>query len=692
MYGNMAGREDRILVLAPIGRDAEIACGVLKSAGFPAQACRSLDEVVDEMADGVGVLLLAEEGLSVGSLPRLQECIARQPPWSDLPVVILTGSGDLNEARLNTLNAFTPSGNVTFLERPFRQLTLLSALKMAQRARQRQYQLRGTLFTLGENEERLRLALDSGKIGAWEWSIRADRFMASPRLHEFLGLLDGTLGGRLECLIDRIHPEDARAFRDTVAWAVETGNDCEMEFRALRPEGGLRWLYTRAKVFRDRENRPVRMIGAAMDISDRKQVEEDLRLGKESLMQAQKMEAIGKLAGGIAHDFNNMLTAINGYSELLMGQLHDPNALNMGLNEILRSGQRAAALTNQLLAYSRQQIMAFRLVDVNRVVEGMSGMLKRLLQEDIEHVCRLEADLPNIKADPSQVEQVILNLALNARDAMPLGGRLEIATREERRDGRRHPSAGNIPAGNYVVLSVRDSGVGMSEEVKARVFEPFFTTKAVGKGTGMGLSTVYGIVQQSGGYIGVQSSPGQGSTFDVLFPAVGGNAPAELDVAQLLPASRQRCKETLLVAEDESSVRVFLRQLLAAQGYTVIEAGNGNEALAASEGYSSEIHLLITDVVMPGMGGRELAERLARKRPGMRVLFISGYTDDAILQHGVLDGDTAFMNKPFPPASLLEKVRELLGDAPPSLAPPPPVPGRVAADSLRSDSDPGRSR
>ncbi|MBW8887106.1 MAG: response regulator [Fibrobacteres bacterium] len=679
----MAVRDDRILVLAPIGRDSEIACSVLRGAGFPAQACRTLEEVLGEMAEGVGVLLLAEEGLSVTELPRLQETIARQPPWSDIPIVILTGSGELNEARLNTLNAFAPSGNVTFLERPFRQMTLLSILKMAQRARQRQYQLRGTLFTLGENEERLRLALDSGKIGAWEWGIRSDRFLASPRLHEFLGLLDGTLGSRLESFMARIHPEDSRAFRDTVAWAVETGNDCEMEFRVLRPEGGIRWMYTRAKVFRDRESRPVRLIGAAMDISDRKQVEEDLRLGKETLVQAQKMEAIGKLAGGIAHDFNNMLTAINGYSELLMGQLHDRNALHLGLSEILRSGQRAAALTNQLLAYSRQQIMAFRLVDVNRIVEGMSGMLKRLLQEDIEHVCRLEPQLPSIKADPSQVEQVILNLALNARDAMPMGGRLEISTRHERRDGRRDPNLGNVPAGHYVVLSVRDSGVGMSDEVKARIFEPFFTTKAVGKGTGMGLSTVYGIVQQTGAHIGVQSSPGRGSTFDVLFPVATGDAKEEPDGPHALHPSREKCKETLLVAEDEASVRVFLRQLLGAQGYTVIEAGNGHEALAASEGYAGEIHLLITDVVMPGMGGRELAERLCRKRTSMRVLFISGYTDDAILHHGVLDGETAFMNKPFPPASLLEKVRELLGG---NHAPGPAIKGNGRVpDSVRRD-------
>ena len=655
----MAGREDRILVLAPFGRDADVASSVLRMAGFAAQACKTLDEVIDEMADGVGVLLLAEEGLTHKGLARLTEYIGRQPAWSDIPIVILTGMGELNEVRMANLAAFAPSGNVTFLERPFRQMTLLSTLKMAQRARQRQYQLRGTLSNLGESEERLRLALDSGKIGAWEWGVRADRFVASPRLHDFLGLLDGTLGNRLECLVARIHPEDMHAFRDTVAWAVETGNDCEMEFRALRPEGGQRWLYTRAKVFRDRENRPARLVGAAMDITERKQVEEDLRVGKESLQQAQKMEAIGKLAGGIAHDFNNMLTAINGYSELLMGQLHDPNAMHLGLGEILRSGQRAAALTNQLLAYSRQQIMAFRVIDLNRIVEGMSGMLKRLLHEDIEHVLKLDPALPAIKGDPSQLEQVLLNLALNARDAMPLGGKLEISTRVEKRDGRKHPLVGAMPEGAYVVLSVEDSGIGMSEEVKGRVFEPFFTTKGVGKGTGMGLSTVYGIVQQSGGYIGVQTAQGRGSVFEVLFPAVKEGAQPAPEAASL-PAQGEKFRETLLVAEDEDSVRVFLRQLLSAQGYTILEAGNGLEALAVAEAYPGELHLLITDVVMPGMGGRELAERLSRKRRTLRTLFISGYTDDAILQHGVLDGETAFMNKPFPPASLLEKVRELL--------------------------------
>jgi CheY-like chemotaxis protein len=271
----------------------------------------------------------------------------------------------------------------------------------------------------------------------------------------------------------------------------------------------------------------------------------------------------------------------------------------------------------------------------------------------------LEPALPNIKGDPSQLEQVLLNLALNARDAMPLGGKLEISTRTEKRDGRKHTLAGAMPAGAYVVLSVKDSGIGMTEEVKARVFEPFFTTKGLGKGTGMGLSTVLGIVQQSGGYIGVCTVQGRGSEFEVLFPAVLEAAAQERETAAL-PVVRGNCRETLLVAEDEDSVRVFLRQLLTAQGYTVLEGGNGLEALAVAEAFTGEVHLLISDVVMPGLGGRELSERLGRKRPGLRTLFISGYTDDAILQHGVLDGDTAFMNKPFPPAALLEKVRELL--------------------------------
>ncbi len=655
----MAGREDRVLVLAPTGRDADIVSTVLRNAGFAADICANLEAVADELENGAGVLLLAEEGVNARGMPRLAAVIARQPAWSDIPIVILTGNGDLSQARLATLNTFAPSGNVSFLERPFRQLTLLSTLKMAQRARHRQYQLRGTLSNLGESEERLRLALDSGKIGAWEWNIRGDRMLASLRFYDFLGLLEGAVAGGLEHLIARIHPDDARPFRDTVAWAVESGNDCEMEFRVLRPDGGFRWLYTRAKLFRDRDGRPARLVGAAMDVSERKQVEEDLRMGKESLQQAQKMEAIGKLAGGIAHDFNNMLTAINGYSELLLGQLNDKAALNLGLGEILRSGRRAAALTNQLLAYSRQQIMAFRLVDLNGVVEGMVGLLKRLLQEDIEHVLKLDPNLPSIKADPSQLEQVLLNLALNARDAMPMGGRLEIETRQFRRDARRHPRYGSLPPGQYVALTVRDSGVGMSEELKGRIFDPFFTTKSMGKGTGMGLSTVYGIVQQSGGHISVETAPGKGSAFEVLFPALN-EAPAKEEEAAPLQTTRERRRETILVAEDETSVRVFLRQLLAAQGYTVLEASNGNEALMAAEAFPGEIHLLLTDVVMPGMGGRELAEKLSRLRPAMRMLFISGYTDDAILQHGVLDGETAFMNKPFPPASLLEKVRELL--------------------------------
>jgi PAS domain S-box-containing protein len=655
----MNSLEHRILVLAPTGRDAEIACSVLNKAGFSADCCASLEVVAAELDKGASALMLAEEGLTAHGMPALMSMLSRQPPWSDIPIVVLTSAGEMNEARLRSLNAFAPSGNVSYLERPFRQMTLISTLKMAMRARERQYQLRRTLTSLGESEERLRLALDSGKIGAWEWNVRLNRLVGSPRLHEFLGLPDGSLQDGLEALTGIIHPEDAVAFRQAVEWALESGNDCEMEFRALRPDGETRWLYTRAKVFRDHESRPARLIGAAMDISERKQVEEDLRKGKETLLQSQKMEAIGKLAGGIAHDFNNMLTAINGYSELLLGQLNDKAALNAGLGEILRSGKRAAALTNQLLAYSRQQIMAFQVVDLNTVVEGMYGLLQRLLNEDIRHVLRLKARLPNIKADPSQMEQVVLNLALNARDAMPHGGQLSVETLAMRLGSEGFARYGGAPPGDYVCLRISDTGVGMSDAVKTHIFEPFFTTKSLGKGTGMGLSTVYGIVQQSGGYITVDTAPGKGAAFEVIFPAV--NEKVEAPAAQAGPKEPEpRRQGTILIAEDEGSVRAFLRQLLSQQGYTVLSAVNGEEALDLATAYSGEINLLITDVVMPGMGGRELAERLSRERPVMRLLFISGYTDDAILHHGVLDRETAFMNKPFAPASLLEKVRSLL--------------------------------
>jgi PAS domain S-box-containing protein len=650
--------EHRVLVLAPMGRDCEIACEVLRKSGFEALPCENLECLAEEFDAGASALVLAEEGLSARGLPALMSRLAAQPPWSDIPIVILTGSGELSEARMRSLNALEPSGNVTFLERPFRRMTLISTLKMALRARERQYQLRGTLNSLGESEERLRLALDSGKIGAWEWMVRPDRLVGSPRLHEFLGLPDGSLQDGLDAFISLIHSEDAPRFRDTVAWALEGGRDCEMEFRVVRPDGTTRWLYTRAKVFRDQDNLPVRVIGAAMDISERKRVEDDLRKGKETLLQSQKMEAIGKLAGGIAHDFNNMLTAINGYSELLLSQLNDRDALNTGLGEILRSGKRAAALTNQLLAYSRQQVMAFKAVDLNGVVEGMYGLLQRLLHENIRHSLRLKSGLPRIKADSTQLEQVVLNLALNARDAMPEGGELEITTSLLRigTDGMsRH---GGAPPGEYVRLEVRDSGMGMTEEVKAHIFDPFFTTKGPGKGTGMGLSTVYGIVQQSGGYISVETKPGKGAAFEVVFPAVQDSVEAPPAPAPETAAAPAR--ETILIAEDEESVRTFLRQVLSSQGYTVLEAGDGRKAIELAKAHQGDIHLLITDVVMPGLGGRELAERLARRRPGLRILFISGYTDDSILHHGVLDGDTAFMNKPFAPHTLLRKVREIL--------------------------------
>jgi signal transduction histidine kinase/ActR/RegA family two-component response regulator len=416
------------------------------------------------------------------------------------------------------------------------------------------------------------------------------------------------------------------------------------------------------------------------DISARKKDEETLRENEERLRQYQKLEAVGKLAGGIAHDFNNILTAINGYSDLLLGRSDWPEEFRrQSLQEIRKAGERAAGLTRQLLAYSRKQVMTLKLFDLNDIVRNMTGILGRLIPENIRLDVKV-CDLPlPIRADATQIEQVIMNLVLNARDAMPSGGVLTVRTgsRTQARaagkaaqgDGKAGAVAGD--GTGWALLSVRDTGTGMSEEVKARIFEPFFTTKGPGKGTGLGLSTVYGIVDQLGGQVTVDSAPGEGALFEVHFrlsdiPAAKDSKPSTQKLART--GSEH---ETILVAEDEPSVRMFVENILASQGYSVILATDGQDALRLSRECREEIHMLLTDVVMPRLGGRELSERIREERPGLRVLFMSGYTDDSLLGHGVLDGHAHFLQKPFSPAELLAKMREVLSQPPLPAAPKP---------------------
>ena len=389
----------------------------------------------------------------------------------------------------------------------------------------------------------------------------------------------------------------------------------------------------------------------ARDVSAQRQLEEQLR-------QSQKMEAVGQLAGGIAHDFNNLLTAILGSTQLLLHNTPAGDPRREDAEEIRHAGLRAAELTRQLLAFSRRQVLAPKVLDLNAVVANMDRMLRRLLGEDVELATSLEPAAGAVNADPGQLEQVLLNLAVNARDAMPGGGRLSIGTTRftlhEEHVERRH----RMPAGDYVCLVVADTGVGMDETTQAHLFEPFFTTKEVGKGTGLGLATVYGIVKQSGGYIWVYSEPGHGTTVKIYLPRVARVAEAPVPVTEPKPV--RGGDETVLLVEDAAPVRTLARRSLEARGYRVLEAPDGPSALTLSASHGGGIDILVTDVVMPGMSGRELAERLAPQRPSMKVLYTSGYTDDTMVRQGVLTAGVAFLQKPFVPDTLARKVRDVL--------------------------------
>ncbi|PYT08252.1 MAG: hybrid sensor histidine kinase/response regulator [Acidobacteria bacterium] len=501
--------------------------------------------------------------------------------------------------------------------------------------------------SLRQSEQLLRAILDNSPALIYIKDLDGRYIVVNQQFENMSQLTKDEIIGKTA--YDTFSAEIADVVRAHEQQVLESGKPLEVEETAIVGDQ-LRHYITMTFPLNDSASKPYALCGISTDITAHKSLEDQLR-------HSQKMEAVGLLAGGIAHDFNNLLTAIIGYSQLLLRSFDNSDPRSIQIEEIERAGNRASALTRQLLAFSRKQILQPQVLDLNSLTENLSKLLRRLIGEDIELVTVLDPQLAKEKADPGLIEQVIMNLAVNGRDAMHLGGRLTIETGNVNLDSESLDTDG--PNGDYVMVAVTDTGCGIDTETKARIFDPFFTTKETGKGTGLGLSTVYGILKQSGGHIRVDSEPGSGSTFKVYLPRANGQAEAEainINVKQVSFGD-----ETILLVEDDPAVRILARIVLETNGYIVLAAAGPKEALRKAQDHSQAIHLLVTDVVMPEMDGRALANSIGLIRPDIRVLYMSGYTDDAMTQRGVLDPGIAFLQKPFAPDGFLQKVREVLG-------------------------------
>jgi PAS domain S-box-containing protein len=496
---------------------------------------------------------------------------------------------------------------------------------------------------LKESDERFRQMAGSIDQVFWMLDVSTNCILyVSPAFERVWGRAPGSLVERMG-LLDTVHPDDrARVEEYFKKSATEA---CKETYRIVRPDGAVRWILDRTFLVLNADGQLYRITGTLEDITERRALEEQLR-------QAQKMEAVGRLAGGIAHDFNNLLTVVGGYLHMVLDETPPEDTRHDKLKEILGASNRASVLTSQLLAFGRKQVLQPRLVNVNNLLTNMEALLRRVMGEHIRLQADLSGNLPCVKTDPNQLEQVLLNLAANARDAMPGGGEFRIRTAL----AGKAPSGSGGDAGPCVLIQVSDTGCGMSQDVLEHVFEPFFTTKGVGEGTGLGLSSVYGIIQQNHGTIDVTSSPGRGTTFQILLPAVFESEDAKPAAS---PFESLRGTETILVAEDEPGVRKLVCETLEQLGYTVLQAADGHEALHILEQHGP-VHLLLTDVIMPVMGGPELAKRVNAFVPATKVMYMSGYTDDTLAFHGLPQADAAYIQKPFTPTALAEKLRDVL--------------------------------
>jgi len=633
--------------------------------------------IVEDSEDDAEMVLhwLRREGIEVvwtrvRTEPEMREALARQP-WDivlsdysmpsfsanaaravlheaglDIPFIIVAGTiGE--ETAVDALKAgasdFVTKGHLS---------RLVPAIEREMRDADERRKLRAAEAALLETRERMLFAMDAAGVGTWETDIVSGVAVWSALQERLHGLPAGGFGGTFEAFIEAIHPADRQRVRDQIPRFFAARADSRLEYRVTWPDGSVHWIVQIGRTFCSEAGQPLGAAGIGFDITGEKQLEEQVR-------QSQKMESIGDLAGGIAHDFNNLLTAIGGYCELLVDRLAaDPAALD-DLGEIHRAVASAVDLTRQLLAFSRKQLLAPRTVSLNDVVTDLQKMLRRLIEENVQIDLELSPDLDRVYVDPGQVEQVLVNLAVNARDAMPEGGVLTIDTANVWLDDAQVRALEGLCSGPHVVLSVRDTGLGMTADVQARVFEPFFTTKPMGEGTGLGLATVYGIVHQSDGCISVDSEPGVGTTFKLYFPVASGKPLPE--PARSRPVSGDLTgTETVLIVEDDARLRALDTRILQRYGYTALVAENAADARRICTEHSGPIDVVLTDVIMPGGSGRTIADWIREHRPETRVVYMSGYADNAIARHGVLEPGTHFLQKPFTPEIMARKIREVL--------------------------------
>jgi PAS domain S-box-containing protein len=629
----------RILLLEDDSNDAALIERELSKLGLPHEIRRVAtgDDFARALHDTVPDVILADHNLpGFGGPAALERAQALVP---HTPFILVTGSLDEE-----TAVAYLKAGAADYILKD-RLVRLSPAVRDAlARARQRQ--------VLRQHERLLRQIIDANPnlIFVKDWDGRF--VVANQALAQIYGTTVEQLIGKTDADFNPKQAEVEHFLRNDREVMSSGGPKLIPEEPVTNPvTKQTRWFQTIKVPLTLPEDDVPKLLGVATEITERKRLE-------EQLLQSQKMEAVGQLAGGVAHDFNNILTAIHGYADLLAADLPPADRRHEDVEEIRKAARRAAALTRQLLAFSRKQVLEPRVLDLNALVQNMDRMLRPLLGEHVDLRWALASDLDSVQADPNQLEQILLNLAINARDAMPQGGKLTVETANADLDADYASGHVAVTPGRYVMLAVSDTGVGMDEATQARIFEPFFTTKRPGEGTGLGLATVFGIVKQSGGNIWVYSEPGRGATFKIYLPAV--SAPAEQVPRAPAPSAAIDGVETVLLVEDDEQLRRLARRALAARGYTVLKADRGVAALEVARLHRGPIHLLLTDVILPDTDGRSLAESIRAERPEMRVLYMSGYADKAIVHHGVLDSGVAYLPKPFTTEAVARKVREVL--------------------------------